>query len=159
MYNFLIPSLLAAFGWGVNPLFDRYAMKYLDKYSYIIIRLITTGLIGLIGLGIILRKNTKLKQAFNNLKTNIFKFNPIYCGIITAIIWCLSLLCYYTAISNIHIPIVNITLISYTAPIIFLTILAYIFYNEKINLHMIIGMMLTFIGLYITVTYNPNNKL
>ena len=158
MYNFLIPSLLATFGWGVNPLFDRYAMKFLDKYSYIVIRLITTGVIGLIGLIIVLRKNTKLKYEFNNLKKNIFGFNPIYCGILTAIIWCISLLCYYTAMTNINIPIVNITLISYTVPIIFLTILAYIFYNEKINLNMTIGMVLTFIGLYITVTSNPNNK-
>ena len=158
MYNFLIPSLLAAFGWGVNPLFDRYAMKYLDKYSYMVIRLITIGIIGIIGLFLIIRKNSKLKHEFNNIKTNYFKFNPIYCGILTSIIWCLSLLCYYTAMTNISIPIVNITLISYTAPIIFLTILAYIFYNEKINLHMFIGMVLTFIGLYITVTSNPNNK-
>ena len=90
MYNFLIPSLLAAFGWGVNPLFDRYAMKFLDKYSYIVIRLITTGVIGLIGLIIVLRKNTKLKYEFNNLKKNIFGFNPIYCGILTAIIWCIG---------------------------------------------------------------------
>merc|ERR1711935_1100884 len=103
-------------------------MKYLDKYSYMVIRLITIGIIGVIGLFLIIRKNSKLKHEFNNIKTNYFKFNPIYCGILTSIIWCLSLLCYYTAMTNISIPIVNITLISYTAPIIFLTILAYIFY-------------------------------
>ena len=157
MYQFLVPSLIAAFGWGVNPLFDRFAMKTLDKLNYMSIRLVTMGIIGLLCIVYIIKNNNKnMSDEFIKLKKNIWALNPIYCAIITAVIWCISILFYYTAISNTKNSVVNVTLISYTIPIIVLTILSYIFFNEKVSIKMILGMILTFIGLYITVKSNPN---
>jgi drug/metabolite transporter (DMT)-like permease len=55
-------------------------------------------------------------------------------------------------LSDLKIPLVNITILSYTLPVIIVTILSFLFFNEKINLKKAIGLAITIFGIYFTIT-------
>ena len=158
MYNYLFPSVIAAVGWGITPIIDRYGMKHIEKFNYTSLKLFFFGFFGLIYI-IYNFKNiiSNIKEA-ESLRIFNIKYNPIINALLSGFISSIALIFYYSAISNIKFPIINVTLVSYTMPIIVLTLLSYIFLNEKINLKMVVGVIITFIGLYITITNNENKK-
>lgn len=156
MYTYLFPSVIAAVGWGILPLIDRFGMQDIDRFNYTSIKLLSYGIFGLIYICINIKSVTKNIKNAQNLNLLGLKFNPIFNAIISGLVSTIALVFYYTAISNKKFPLVNVTLVAYTVPVIVLTFLSYIFLNEQINLKMIAGIVITFIGLYITMTNNKN---
>lgn len=64
---------------------------------------------------------------------------------------------YYVALSSARSSIIQITLISFCLPVIIVAILSNIVYKDKINSKMVLGILLTLLGISITVIYNPNH--
>ena len=156
MYNYLFPSVIAAVGWGILPLIDRFGMQDIDRFNYTAVKLLSYGIFGIIYVFINLKSVVKNIKNAKNLNLLGFKFNPIFNAIISGLVSTIALIFYYTAISNKKFPLVNVTLVAYTLPVVVLTFLSYLFLNEKVNLKMIFGIVITFIGLYITMTNNEN---
>lgn len=142
MYSYLIPTLVSSLGWGLTPIIDRFGLKYVNTYNYLSIRLITIGICGLIYI-LCFRNNISFPINYG--------FNPIYYAILSGFVFSISLLFYYIALSDLKISIVNITILTYTVPFIIVTILSYLFFNEKINIKKALGIIVTMIGIYYTI--------
>jgi len=145
MYNYLFLTLLSSLGWGLTPIIDRQGLKYVDKYNYLSIRLITIGICGLFYIICFGNNSNKIVST---------KFHPIFYAILSGIVWCISILFYYLALSDLRIPLVNITILSYTLPFILVTILSYLFFDEPINYKKAFGLGITIYGIYVTITNN-----
>ena len=66
---------------------------------------------------------------------------------------------FYKALYQNRESLAQITLIVFTLPIIMSALASPIIYKDKINIQMIIGIILSLIGISITILYNPNHKV
>ena len=66
---------------------------------------------------------------------------------------------FYKALYQNRESLAQITLIVFTLPIIMSALASPIIYKDKINIQMVIGIILSLIGISITILYNPNHKV
>ena len=147
MYIYL--SLISALGWGISPILDKLVLQDIDYLAFTPMKLFTRGMFGLI-LGIIFRK--KISENIKNNKINIKNLLII---LASGTISFLAALTYYKAISLDNGYMLNIAIISHILPIVVIGILSSIIFKRKITYKMIIGMIITFIGIYITIKNTP----
>ena len=148
MYIYL--SLISALGWGISPIIDKIVLQNLDYTSYVPVRLIIRATFGVL-LGFIFRDQIKkniIKKKINN--------KVLFYTTLSAFISFLAGITYFKAISFDEGNLLNIALISYVLPIIIISILSSCIFGKKVNKEMIMGMLITFLGIYIVLKYSDN---
>ncbi len=150
MIDSLMLSFAAAFGWGFSPIFARIALKHYDNITFIVLRAI---FVGILCLGYILFSKNSIRKQIT--KTGI-KSKPFLYMTLASLVVFLGSICYYTAIYKKSQDTIIISLISYIIPLLVITLASYLFFGDKINIKMILGMILTIIGVSMVVYYNPN---
>jgi uncharacterized membrane protein len=141
--SIILPSLIAAFGWGIAPIFDKLALNNLDNnyFSVILYKFIFGGVLSVFLLFIGFKKVFKFKlDNKKHIKGLIF----ILLSSITTFL--LGNLFYLKALSQAKYT-VEIVIITYVLPIFIVSLLSYIFFKEKFNLKMIIGVILAITGI------------
>lgn len=152
--HYLIPTIISGLGWGVAPLIDRYSLKYVDALTLVSVRSIILGLCGLILFTILkLTKKNQLQSGYNLGKSK-FVMTMILAPVIA---FSLGHMGNYIALGRSPESIGQIFLLSRGIIVIVISLLAVCVYRDKINLKMIIGIIITLIGLSITIMCNPNH--
>lgn len=153
--HYIIPSLFSAIGWGIIPLIDRYSSLYLNGLTLASTRGLTFGLCALlVFLVLMFRKENNIKEGYN-------KRGPllIFLLIISpAIGFLVGHLGYYTALKSSRASVIQIVLISHCLPLIIVALLSPLIYKDKLNWKVILGIILSILGISLTVIYNPNHK-
>ena len=151
--HYLLTSIISGIGWGIIPVLDRYSSRYLDGMTLVS----TRGIV--LGISAISTFLTLLYLKKNKLKEGVSKGGKllVFLLIISPLIgFFMGQMLYYIALSSARSSIIQITLISFCLPVIIVTILSKIIYKDKINKEVILGILLTLIGISMTVIYNPN---
>ena len=125
-------------GWGLKPLIEKMAVTHSSSLVFANTRYIATAFISLIVL--ILCKRKYISKLLN-LKTLYYSFAVAIIGLIS-IMSNYYLLSKYDA--NLVVGIVEPSLILVTLMI------GYIFFNEKISLMRVIGLMIVAVGICVT---------
>ena len=143
----IILSLLAALSWGLAPLFDKKSLQ-IEKniMNQIVIRSIFIGLIGLIGFIGISSLTNKITYNDNTKKSSIYIF-------ISVLFIVLGSYFYLTAIKYSN-NMTLVILLTHILPIIIVALLSIFFFNDKINKEMVVGLLITFIGISIFTYYS-----
>ena len=153
--HYLVTSLIAAVGWSIPPLVDRFNLRYVNSISILTFRALIIGIIGIVTLLII----TKKKQI--NIKEAVQKKGKII--IILLLVsafsgYLLGHFGFYTALGKSRGSIVPVVLISHCLPVILVAILAPIIYKDAINFKMILGIIVTLVGVCMVIFFNPNHS-
>lgn len=151
MIDALMLSFAAAFGWGISPMLARLALEHYDNVSFIVLRALIIGMICLI---FMLLKNDAITS---QIKKNGLLTVPFLYIFLASVVVFVGSICYYTAMHRNSHETIMISLISYILPLIVITLASHFYFGDKINAKMIIGMILTIIGISMVVYYNPNN--
>lgn len=154
MINYLLLSLAAAFGWGLSPIFARVVLQYYDNVTFVIARALIIGILCLI---YILFNTKNIQKNIYNTKGHI-KLKPLLYVVLGSMVTFIGSICYFTAMYKSSRNTILISLISYILPLLLISIASYIFFEDKINSKMILGMIITIIGLSMVVYYNPNKS-
>lgn len=150
---YVVSSLISALGWGIIPLIDRYSSRYLNGLTLASTRGITFGMCALIVFSVLLfKKKNNIKEGYSK-KGNLLIFLVVISPMIGFLIGHLG---YYYALHSARSSIVQIVLISHCLPLIIVSLLAPIIYKDKINWQVGLGIVLTLIGIALTVIFNPN---
>ena len=153
--HYLVSSLIAAVGWSIPPLVDRFNLRYVNSISILTFRALIIGIIGIATLFIITKKNQI------NIKEAVQKKGKII--IILLLVsafsgYLLGHFGFYTALGKSRGSIVPVVLISHCLPVILVAILAPIIYKDAINFKMILGIIVTLVGVCMVIFFNPNHK-
>jgi len=153
--HYLIPSFVSAFAFGICPIIDRYTSRTLNGLTLASSRGLITGICAISVFVIIkiLNKNN-LKEGYEE-KGNLIFLLVIISGLLGFLLGHLG---FYTALTTSRSSVIQILLITHSVPLIIVTILAKAVYGDKITIEMAIGILLTIIGMCLTVIYNPNNN-
>ena len=152
--HYLVTSLIAAVGWSIPPLVDRFNLRHVNSISILAFRALIIGIIGIVTVFII----TKKKQI--NIKEAVEKKGKII--IILLLVsafsgYLLGHFGFYTSLGKARGSIVPVVLISHCLPVILVAILSPIIYKDKINFKMILGIIITLIGVCMVIFFNPNH--
>lgn len=150
MLDALMLSFAAAFGWGISPILARMALEHYDNVTFIVLRALIIGLICVI---FMIYKNSIISE---QIKKNGLITLPFFYIFLASIVVFIGSICYYTAMHRSSHNTIMISLISYILPLIVITLASHLYFGDKINLKMIVGMVLTIIGVSMVVYYNPN---
>ena len=153
---YILSSFIAAFGWGIIPLLDRYSSRYVNGLTLASSRGLVLGLCAVVIFSILLyRKENNLKEGYKK-RGNLLIFLIIISPMIGFLLGHLG---FYHALSNARSSIIQVVLISHCVPLIIVSLLAPLIYKDKLNWQMILGIILSILGIAITVIYNPNHAL
>lgn len=153
--HYLVPTVLSGLGWGVAPLIDRYSLQHIDGLTLVSIRSAVIGICGLLMFIILkLLKKSKLHTGYKSGGGNLLILAILLAPILD---FCLGYVGYYLALARAPSSIAQITLISRAIIIMVISVLAVCIYRDKINFKMILGIIITLIGLTIVIMCNPNH--
>jgi drug/metabolite transporter (DMT)-like permease len=150
MYNFVIPSLIAAVGWGVSPFLENIVVKETDFQTVLVYKGLIYGIIGLILFVTNVKHFLKIKEKYHVIKN---KKVPLLILSLIAVIfsYIIGNVAYLFALGVNKNATMLVPLVSYVMPLIFMTFISYFFTKEKINLRMIIGILITIFGIGFTL--------
>lgn len=148
MYIYL--SLVSALGWGIAPVLDRLVLQNLDYLTFTPFKLLTRAIFGII-LALVFREKIKKNIIDKKINAKVLLF-ILASGTISF----LAGLTYYKAIGLNNGYLLNVAIISHILPIVVIGILTSVVFKKKITKGMILGMVVTFIGIYITIRNTPN---
>jgi drug/metabolite transporter (DMT)-like permease len=174
MEKYILFGIISGIGFGISPIFDTETLKY---YSYDLVYCIRILLYTL--LVILYLVCTSFYEKYNggknkkdlngklcnlldlDLSSKEFKYTLKYCfgsGIFSGLIGGLF---YFKSLqtsksNNSKGSIITVVLLSYILPIFVTTIISYLFLNEKINIGMVGGIILSIIGICIFIFYKKN---
>lgn len=152
--HYLTPALISAFGWGIIPVMDRYNLEYVNTITLVATRAFIFSFVGIaIGFFAFYLKQFNLRQAYKK-GGRLLLFMIIISPIIS---YGLGHIGFYKSLSLAKSSVLTITLISHGLPIIIVAILSTCIYGDKINWKMILGILLTLVGLTMTILTNPNH--
>ena len=155
MYEFVLPSLVAAIGWGIAPFFEKIAVKNTDFQTVLVFKGIFYGIFGLILFLTNAKHFLKIKDKYEVIKNK--KIPLIYISLISVIFsYIFGNLAYLFALGKNNNSTILVPLVSYVMPLIFMTIISYFVTNEKINLKMLIGIIITIFGIIFTLLNTEN---
>ena len=153
---YIISSLVAALGWGLIPLIDRYSSLYINGLTLASTRGLTLGMCALVIFLILLYKGkNNIKEGYKK-RGNLLIFLLIISPMMGFLMGHLG---YYYALGSSRESVIQIVLISHVGPLIITSILAPIIFKDKLNWKMVSGIILAIIGVAVTVIYNPNKPL
>jgi len=149
-YNVILPSVLAALGWGICPILDKQAMKTLDYKTISIIRFLLFGVFAIMFfVWKLLSKNENIISKIDLSKRD-YKLT-----IASSIVALLAIIFYFYALGN-STNTTFVVILTYILPLFVVALLSYLFLHEKVNSGMIFGIVLIFAGIFIF--YNYKNK-
>lgn len=144
MYYFIL-AIIAGIFWGITTVTEKFKLlKYFEPYDLMIIRstvIITIFLFLFLFLNVKRKKNNIIKKLLN-----IDKNLAIILLINSIVSLCGTFLFFYVLRSN---KVVNTVSTIYAVSTVSPIILAYLFFNEMINIYQAIGTGLIIIGLYL----------
>ena len=150
LFNVIFPSLITAFSWGITPFFDKKSLVKLDNdYNLaLLIKFILGGVIACVFLLFLhLNKSSNINLKLENI-TNSFKTS-----FLSALFLIIGYFYFFKALTyENHTSLV--VLIAYIIPIILTAIIAYFMLNEKMNIGMVSGIIISIFGIYIFVCYS-----
>lgn len=152
--HYLTPALVAALGWGIVPIIDRYNLGLINPFTLLAIRGCVYFIIALT-IGFIAYYNNKF-----NIKDGYKKGGYLFIFLVIlapAISYGLGHIGYYYSLGMAKSSIITISLLSLCLPVVIIAVLASCIYKDEINLKMILGIILTLVGVTITVLANPNH--
>lgn len=152
--HYLTPALVAALGWSIVPIIDRYNLGFINPFTLLTIRGCVYFIVALT-IGFVAYYNNKfnIKEGYKK-GGNLFLFLLILSPIIG---YGLGHVGYYYSLGMAKSSIITITLLSFCLPVVIIAVLATCVYKDEINLKMVIGIILTLVGVTITVLANPNH--
>jgi drug/metabolite transporter (DMT)-like permease len=150
MYNFVLPSLVAAVGWGIAPFFENIIVKKTDFQTVFVFKGLITGIFGLILFLLNAKHFLKIREKYEIIKNK--KIPLIYLSIIAVIFsYIIGNVAYLFALGKNTSATMLVPLVSYVMPLILMTLISYFVTHEKINIRMIIGIILTIFGIVFTL--------
>ena len=154
--HYLTTSIISGLGWGIIPLFDRFSSKYVDGVTLASSRGLTFGLCAIMTfLFLLYRGKNSLPEGYKKGGKLLLAFI-----IISPIIgFFMGHVAYYLSLVKARSSIIQVTLIAYCLPVVIVTLFTPILYNDKINWQTILGVIVTLIGISMTVIYNPNHQI
>ena len=149
----VVPSLVSALGWGLTPIFNKLNMNETNN-NFIFVFLLHCAIIGILGILVSLSYYSKFKNVskYKNLK-KILVYSLL--GAIASTI--LGYYYYFRALSQTKNTLL-VVLIVYIVPLIITSFLSYFFLGEKVNLGMIIGLLISIVGICIFAYYTTKLK-
>ena len=151
MLNPLIGVLVCSLGWGISPIF---AKKSMENMSHLISTAFYGLFFGLIGVVMLATLYLINPNSFTTDVTN-YPRGLGYSFLAAFVAYILGSLFFFFALKNSKNTSL-IILIAYVLPIIVGIILAKMIFNDKINRMMYLGMIITLIGLTITIKYKKD---
>ena len=144
----VIPSLIASIGWGISPIFDKYAFRYFNKEYLLVnsLKILFGGIIGILFLMFIYYK----KNLNDDLTNKNYHKGSIFVLLSAITSFAIGYLFYYKALSNSKSTTL-VALITYVIPIFIIALLSYLILDEKFNLGMIIGFLISIFGICIFI--------
>ena len=154
IYNILVPSIIAAIGWGISPIMDKKALFYLNSdYKFIfLVKILMAGIVSMIYLSFLLINK---KVDYKNYKN--FKYGLIYIFFAFSLSIFIGQLFYFKALSLTN-NTSYVVILTFVLAVIILSILSYYFLNETLNNKMIFGIILALTGISITTYYSKQLK-
>ena len=152
--HYLATALMAAIGWTIPPLLDRFNLRYVNPLSILAFRALVIGIIGIVTLVVIMKKK-KL-----NVREGVKKGGKIVIVLllVSAIAgYLIGHFGFYISLGKAKGSIVPVVLIAHCLPVILVAILAPCIYKDKINFKMILGIIITLIGVCMVIFFNPNH--
>ena len=150
--SIVLPSIISSIGWGVSPICNKICMK-LTKNDYMMVFFLHLLLCGFITLIIALWYPNNFRQLIRNNKLNQILLLSVV-GAIFAVI--LGYYFYFRAISKTKNTTL-VVLIVYILPILVVSVLGRLILKEKLNLGMIIGLLVSILGITIFTIYSNKN--
>ena len=151
MLNPLVSVLVCSLGWGISPIFAKKSMENMPHMISTAFYGLFFGLISIIILASLYLRNP---NSFTKDVTNYPRgLGYAFLGAFSAYI--LGSLFFFHALKKSKNTAL-IILIGYVLPIIVGLVFAKIIFNDKINGMMYLGMLITLIGLIITIKHKPN---
>lgn len=154
--HYLSMSLIAAVSWGIFPLLDRYLSLYLNGVTMAFARGLVIGVVSIIMFTVFfLYKKTNLSEGYQKggkMLIAILILSPL-------IAFGIGHLCFYSALAKARTSLIQIFLITHCLPIVIVTIFATIIYKDKLCWQMVLGILLSLLGISLTVIYNPNHTM
>ena len=150
MYNFVLPALIAAVGWGISPFFEKIVVKQTDFQTALVFKGIFYGIFGLILFLVNAKHFLKIKDKFEIIKKR--KVSLLVLSLISVIFsYIVGNVAYLIALGKNNNATLLVPLVAYVMPLIFMTMISYFVTNDKINMRMIIGMVITIFGIIFTL--------
>lgn len=150
MYNFVLPALIAAVGWGISPFFEKVVVKETDFQTALVFKGIFTGIFGIILFLVNVKHFLKIKNKFEIIKK---KKVPLLVLSFTSVIfsYIIGNIAYLMALGKNNNATLLVPLVAYVMPLIIMIFISYFVTHEKINLRMIIGIIITIFGIIFTL--------
>lgn len=145
----VFPSLIASFGWGVSPIFQKLNTDILEKDNLLAFFLHVSGiaLLTIMISGFFWNKLKKLKGNPNLNKILVYTILGAFFSSLVGYYF------YFKALASTSQTTI-VVLISYIVPLVFTSVLSYIFLSEKFNLGMIFGLLISILGIGIYTYYS-----
>ena len=145
----VFPSLVSALGWGLSPIFHKMNMDILDN-NYIVgfaLHCIFIGLISIVVCGFYLSKFKNITKHPNLNKILLLGF----LGAVASTI--LGYYFYFKAMAQSKSTLL-VVLIVYIIPLIVASLVSYYYLGEKLNLGMIVGLIISMVGVSVFAYYS-----
>lgn len=145
----VFPSLVSALGWGLSPIFHKMNMDILDN-NYIVgfaMHCIFIGLISIVVCGFYLSKFKNITKHPNLNKILLLGF----LGAVASTI--LGYYFYFKAMAQSKSTLL-VVLIVYIIPLIVASLVSYFYLGEKLNLGMIVGLIISMVGVSVFAYYS-----
>ena len=150
MYKFVIPSLVAAIGWGVSPFFEKIAVKKTDYQTVLVFKGFFYGIFGIILFLTNVKHFLKIKDKYEIIKDT--KISILYISLISVIFsYIVGNFAYLFALGQNDKSTILVPLVSYVMPLVLMPLISYFAMNETINLKMLIGIGITIFGIIFTL--------
>ncbi len=150
MYNVLLPSLVAALGWGISPFIEKKIIDKTDFQTVFIFKGIITGIFGLALFFVNAKHFLKIKDKYETIKNK--KIPLIYLSTLGVVFsYIIGNIAYLFALGENNSATILVPLVSYVMPLIFMTIISFFVTNDKINFKMVIGIIITIFGIIYTL--------
>ncbi len=145
----IFPSLISAFGWGLCPIFHKLNMDTLNN-NYIVAFALHCIFIGLISILLCLGFLAK----FNNITKHPKLGRILILGFLGAFAsTILGYYFYFKAMAQSKSTLL-VVLIVYIIPLIVSGLVSYFYLGEKLNLGMIIGLLISMLGVCVFAYYS-----
>ena len=144
----VLPSVTAAIGWGISPICDKISMD-LNNNDYMIVFFLHILLCSIITLFIALFYQENFKRLLANKKLS----KILTISIIGAVFVVLGYYFFYLAMAN-SSNTTLVVLIVYVLPILVVSVLSRLILKEKLTCGMIVGLLISIIGIAIFTYYN-----
>ena len=154
MDNSITLSIISAIAWGMTAILDKIVVSKYSVIYYILYRIFIYGALSLLFYIFVKQFYPALLVDFQKqtefINTELFNYS-----VLSAIILMVATFTYLFALSY-KTSLVNVITISYILPVIIMAILSVYVFNHTITPKMIVGMFITFFGIYYTISNNPN---